>query len=238
MFINDINQLKYADFAAGITFLVDKPIGWTSFDVVNKLKYLIRNHIGLKKFKIGHSGTLDPLATGLLLIAVGKDTKTLNEYQNLDKVYTGSMKIGASTMSYDAEFEPDSFYETEHIDENLLYSTLKIFTGKIEQKPPIFSAVKVGGKAAYKKARAGESVELKTREVEIFEFKLLNIDLDDLKFMVHCQKGTYIRSLIHDFGKYMDSGAYLTSLRREKIGEFEIKDAFDLEELIRFFQKL
>ena len=233
MLIKDIEQLRNADFLSGVTMLVDKPLHWTSFDVVNKIRNAIKKKLKIKKIKVGHAGTLDPLATGLLIIATGKDTKKLQQYQDRDKIYSGTMRLGATTKTYDSEFEPDDFYPVEHIDNDLLQNTVKMFTGMIEQTPPLFSAVKIKGKAAYKLARKGEKFDIKKRKVNIYDFKLENISLPDIDFHVTCEKGTYIRSLVHDFGKALQSGAYLLSLRREAIGEFEIENAFDLDEAIQ-----
>ena len=233
MLIKDINELKNADFVSGVTMLVDKPLHWTSFDVVNKIRNALKKKTGIKRMKVGHAGTLDPLATGLLIIAIGKDTKKLEQYQNLDKEYSGTMRLGATTKTYDSEFEPDAFFPVQHIDEALLRETAKKFTGVVEQTPPKFSAVKIKGKAAYKLARDGQEFELKKRKVEIYDFNLKNISLPDVDFEVKCQKGTYIRSLVHDFGKALNSGAYLFSLRRTATGPHKVDDAFDLDEVIR-----
>ena len=235
MLIKDIHKLKGADFQAGVTILVDKPLHWTSFDVVKKLKFLFQKYSGIKKLKVGHSGTLDPLATGLLIIAIGKDTKKLNEFQNLDKTYSGTLKLGATTPSYDSEFEPDELFPTEHIDEVLIEEKRNEFIGIISQRPPVYSALKIDGIRAYQKARTGEEFEMKKREVEIYSFDINEINLPEISFSVHCQKGTYIRSLAHDFGKSLDSGAYLTSLKREKVGENDLAYAFELSELIKEF---
>ncbi|MEN0050536.1 MAG: tRNA pseudouridine(55) synthase TruB [Bacteroidota bacterium] len=212
--------------------LVDKPKEWTSFDVVNKLRSTIRKKLGIKKIKVGHAGTLDPMATGLLIICTGKFTKQLSEYQGMPKEYTGTLHLGATTPSYDAETAIDAQFPTDHITYELLEQARQQFLGDIEQKPPIFSAIKVDGQPLYKKARKGESVEIKSRPVKIYDFDLLSKDLPNIDFEVKCSKGTYIRSLAYDFGKAVESGAYLTGLRRTKIGEYDVKDAWSLEELV------
>ncbi|MEZ4908303.1 MAG: tRNA pseudouridine(55) synthase TruB [Saprospiraceae bacterium] len=236
MLIKDLETLRNADFQSGVTILVDKPLHWTSFDVVKK-QFLFQKYTGIKKLKVGHSGALDPLATGLLMIAIGKDTKKLNDLQNLDKVYSGTLKLGASTVSYDAEFEPDMFYPTDHFNDELIEKTKLKFIGVISQRPPVYSALKIDGKKAYQKARQGEDFQMKERQVEIYNFDITEINIPDISFSVHCQKGTYIRSLAHDFGIALGSGSYLTSLVREKVGEFYLQDAFGLEELIKNFSK-
>lgn len=232
MIITSKQDLGNSDYKEGVSLLVDKPIEWTSFDVVNKIRFTLRKKLGVKKIKVGHAGTLDPLATGLLIIAIGKDTKKIESYQGLVKSYSGSMKLGATTISYDSEFEPDAYFETKHITKNLIEEKRNQFTGMISQLPPAFSALKVGGKRAYKLARSGKSIELKPRDVEIYRFDIDAVDFPVLKFEVECQKGTYIRSLAYDFGKALQSGAYLSSLRRTAIGPYSIEDAFSIEELI------
>ncbi len=232
MLLQDINEIKTADFLAGVTVLVDKPLEWTSFDVVNKIRYALKRKLGVKKIKVGHAGTLDPLATGLLIIAIGKDTKLINNYQDLDKTYEGTIKLGATTPSFDAEFEPDKFYPTEHITVELIEQTRKSFIGFIQQIPPKFSAVKVNGETAYRLARKGVEFEIKRRTVKIHQFDIVRKGNDELIFAVKCQKGTYIRTLADDFGKALNSGAYLTGLRRSAIGNFNISQALNLDDLI------
>ncbi|MBP7184937.1 MAG: tRNA pseudouridine(55) synthase TruB [Saprospiraceae bacterium] len=219
-------------FIEGKILLVDKPIGWTSFDVVNKLRYQIRYAYNIKKIKVGHAGTLDPLATGLLLICTGKNTKKLDTFSNLEKSYSGTFRLGATTPSYDAETEIDNYYPTDHIDNQLIEKTRLEFLGKQEQYPPIFSAIKVDGVALYKSARAGKSVEVKPRDIEIMAFEITKIDEHNYSFFTSCSKGTYIRSLIFDFGRKLNSGAYLTSLKRESIGEYNLQNAWNLEQLL------
>ncbi len=217
------------EYLNGQVLLIDKPLKWSSFQAVNKLKYLLINKVGLpKKFKIGHAGTLDPLATGLLLICTGKFTKRISELQGQAKEYTGTFYIGATTPSYDLETEIDQTFPTEHIDETLIHETVKQFLGEIDQKPPIFSAIKKDGVRLYEHARAGETIEIESRKTTIHEFEITRIALPEIDFRVVCSKGTYIRSLAFDFGKAMNSGSHLTVLRRTKIGDYDVKDAIDI----------
>jgi tRNA pseudouridine55 synthase len=217
------------EYLIGQVLLIDKPLKWSSFQAVNKLKYLLINKVGLpKKFKIGHAGTLDPLATGLLLICTGKFTKRISELQGQAKEYTGTFYIGATTPSYDLETEIDQTYPTEHIDETLIHETVKQFLGEIDQKPPIFSAIKKDGVRLYEHARAGESIEIESRKTTIHEFEITRVALPEVDFRVVCSKGTYIRSLAYDFGKAMSSGSHLTVLRRTKIGDYDVKNAIDI----------
>lgn len=226
------------EYLDGQVLLIDKPLKWSSFQAVNKLKYLLINKVGLpKKFKIGHAGTLDPLATGLLLICTGKFTKRISELQGQAKEYTGTFYIGATTPSYDLETEVDQTFPTDHIDEALIHETVKQFLGEIDQKPPIFSAIKKDGVRLYEHARAGESIEIESRKTTIHEFEITRIALPEIDFRVVCSKGTYIRSLAYDFGKAMNSGSHLTVLRRTKIGDYDVKNAIDItlfeEELLK-----
>ena len=217
------------DYLNGQIILIDKPLHWTSFQAVNKMKYALINKAGLpKKFKIGHAGTLDPLASGLLLVCTGKFTKRITELQGQAKEYTGTFFIGATTPSYDLETEIDETFDTSHIDESLIHETVKQFLGEIDQKPPIFSAIKKEGIRLYEHARAGETVEIETRKTTIHEFEIIRIALPEIDFRVVCSKGTYIRSLAYDFGKAMNSGSHLTVLRRTKIGNYDVKDAIDV----------
>ncbi len=220
------------DFKNGQLLLLDKPLEWTSFQLVNKVRWLIKKSYGIKKIKVGHAGTLDPLATGLLLICTGKFTKRIQELQGLEKEYTGTFTLGATTPSYDLETEIDQTFETKHLTEEQLNNATKQFTGKIEQYPPVFSALKKEGKRLYEYARKGEEVKIDPREVSISSFTLTRIALPEVDFKVTCSKGTYIRSLAHDFGKAVNSGAHLSSLRRTKIGDFTIENAMSLEEFI------
>ena len=217
------------DYLNGQIILIDKPLHWTSFQAVNKMKYALINKAGLpKKFKIGHAGTLDPLASGLLLVCTGKFTKRITELQGQAKEYTGTFYLGATTPSYDLETEINETFDTSHIDESLIKETVKQFLGEIDQKPPIFSAIKKDGIRLYEHARAGESVEIALRKTTIHEFEITRIALPDVDFRVVCSKGTYIRSLAYDFGKAINSGAHLTMLRRTKIGDFDAKEAMDV----------
>ncbi|WP_115815173.1 tRNA pseudouridine(55) synthase TruB [Flavobacterium aquicola] len=217
------------DFLNGQVLLIDKPLHFTSFQAVNKIKYALINKAGLpKKFKIGHAGTLDPLASGLLLICTGKFTKSISELQGQAKEYTGTFHIGATTPSYDLETEVDQTFDTSHIDESLIHETVKQFLGEIDQKPPIFSAIKKDGVRLYEHARAGETVEIASRKTTIHEFEIIRIALPEVDFRVVCSKGTYIRSLAYDFGKAMNSGSHLTVLRRTKIGDYNVADAINV----------
>ena len=227
-----MEKLTIEQYQEGQILLVDKPLTWSSFQAVNKLKYHLINKIGLpKKFKIGHAGTLDPLATGLLIVCTGKFTKTISEIQGQAKEYTGTFYIGATTPSYDLETEIDETFPTSHIDEALIHETVKQFLGEIDQKPPIFSAIKKDGKRLYEHARAGETVEITARKTTIYEFEITRIALPQIDFRVKCSKGTYIRSLAFDFGKAMQSGSHLTALRRTKIGDYSVENAFSPENL-------
>lgn len=227
----DISLPEY-DFIAGATLLVDKPQGWTSFDVVNKIRYKLRHFLDVRKIKVGHAGTLDPMATGLLIICTGKHTKMLAQYQGLDKEYTGTLVLGATTPSYDAETEPEEIYPIDHLTVDALEQARRRFIGELRQVPPMFSAIKVDGQPLYKKARRGESVAVEPRTVFIHAFEFTEIRLPEVDFRVHCSKGTYIRSLAFDFGRAVNSGAYLSALRRTRIGEFRIEDAWSLDDLL------
>jgi tRNA pseudouridine55 synthase len=222
--------LKTADeYLEGQILLIDKPLHFTSFQAVNKLKYALINKVGLpKKFKIGHAGTLDPLASGLLLVCTGKFTKRITELQGQAKEYTGTFYIGATTPSYDLETEIDQTFPTAHINEELIHETVKQFLGEIDQVPPIFSAIKKDGVRLYEHARAGESIEIASRKTTIHEFEITRIALPEIDFRVVCSKGTYIRSLAFDFGKAMQSGSHLTVLRRTKIGDYDVKNGINI----------
>lgn len=210
----------------GHIFLLDKPLDWTSFQAVNKMKYKLKNEFGLpKKFKIGHAGTLDPRATGLLIVCTGKFTKKIPEIQDAPKEYWTEIKIGVQTESYDTEKPEILHRDISHITEDLVKATLEKFLGEIEQKPPIFSAIKIDGKRAYDMARAGQEVEMKSRKTTINYIKDIEINFPMVSFTVGCSKGTYIRSLAHDIGQELKVGAYLTQLRRTKIGDYRIEDA-------------
>jgi len=217
-------------FVKGQVIMIDKPLNWTSFQVVNKVRWLIRKQYGLKKLKVGHAGTLDPLATGLLILCTGAMTKSIEEFQGQEKKYTGRLKLGATTPSYDLETQINAIFKYEHITEEMLYGALPQFTGTILQKPPIFSAIKKDGKRLYSLAREGKTTELPEREITIKELALIAVELPDVEFNVRCSKGTYIRSLAHDFGAALDSGAHLTALRRTAIGSYDVAQAISIEQ--------
>ncbi len=213
-------------YQQGKILLIDKPLTWSSFQAVNKIKYALKRKYNLpKSFKIGHAGTLDPLASGLLIICTGKFTKKIPELQGMIKEYTGTITLGATTPSYDLETQVDKTYPTEHITEDLIRATTQQFIGEIDQKPPVFSALKKDGKRLYEHARAGEEVEILARKITIHEFEITKINFPQVEFRVVCSKGTYIRSLAYDFGLAMNSGGYLSKLRRTKIGEFSVEGA-------------
>lgn len=221
------------DYKNGQILLIDKPLEWTSFQAVNKIRWHIRKRFDIKKIKVGHAGTLDPLATGLLIICTGKQTKSIDEYQGQVKEYTGTFTIGATTPSYDLETEVNETFDTEHITNELIQKTTAQFTGVIQQRPPIFSALKKDGKRLYELARKGETVDIPTREITINKFEITNIDLPKIDFRVVCSKGTYIRSLAYDFGKALSSGAHLSALRRTKIGDFSVENAASIDAFIK-----
>lgn len=225
-------MLTAEDYQSGQIILLDKPLTWSSFQAVNKLKYTLKKKYGLpKKFKIGHAGTLDPLATGLLIICTGKFTKRIPEMQGLEKEYTGTITVGATTPSYDLETEIDQIFPFEHITPDLVKKTIEEhFTGEIFQKPPIFSAIKKDGKRLYEHARKGEEVEVKTRLVHIHEFEITRFELPEIDFRIVCSKGTYIRSIAFDLGKALQSGGHLTALRRTKIGQHDVVNAQKIED--------
>ncbi len=214
------------DFRNGQILLIDKPYEWSSFQALNAVKWALRKKFDFsKKFKIGHAGTLDPLATGLLIICTGKFTKKIPELQGQPKEYTGTLTLGATTPSYDLETEIGATFPMAHITQQLAEEALTKFTGKIEQTPPLFSALKKDGKRLYEFAREGKQVEVKSRIIEIHTFEITRFALPEIDFRVVCSKGTYIRSLAHDFGKALQSGAYLSALRRTKIGDFNVSNA-------------
>jgi len=216
------------DFLDGQILLINKPLGWTSFDVVRKIKNLIRTKYSLKKIKVGHAGTLDPLASGLLIVCTGKFTKRISELQGQAKIYTGDITLGGTTPSYDLETEVDATFETSHISEELIKKTTSQFTGKIDQKPPIFSALKRGGERLYEKARRGESIEIEARKVSVHAFDITEIEMPKVSFEIKCSKGTYIRSIAYDFGLALNSGAHLSKLCRTAIGDYQLADALDV----------
>lgn len=234
--MNELQKRDFPDFEfeKGELLLINKPYHWTSFDVVGK----IRNTLKPLKLKVGHAGTLDPLATGLLIICTGKLTKKIDDFQAQEKEYTGTMVLGATTPSYDLETEVDQVYPLDHITEEQIKNNCLNFIGELDQYPPAHSAVKVDGERLYVKARRGDAVELKTRKVSITEFEITRIELPEVDFRVVCSKGTYIRSLVHDFGRALNSGAYLSKLRRTRSGDFKIENAFEVMELVNHIRSL
>lgn len=217
------------NFKEGEVLYFDKPLKWTSFAVVNKIRYHICRKLGVKKIKVGHAGTLDPLATGVMIICTGKATKRIEEFQYHTKEYIATLQLGATTPSFDLEKEIDATYPTEHITRELVEETLKRFIGSIEQVPPVFSACKVDGKRAYDLARKGEEVELKAKTLIIDEIELLECNLPEIRIRVVCSKGTYIRALARDIGEALNSGAHLTGLIRTRVGDVKLKDCLQVE---------
>lgn len=216
----------------GHIFLIDKPLDWTSFQAVNKLKHLLRRKFDLpKKFKIGHAGTLDPKATGLLIICTGKFTKKIPEIQDAPKEYIAEIKLGAQTESFDTEKPEILHTDISHLSHEKITEAIQTFIGEIEQAPPIFSAIKIGGERAYNIARSGETVEMKKRKTTIHYIENIEIEMPIVRFTVGCSKGTYIRSLAHDIGQKLEVGAYLSNLRRTKIGDFNVENAMKIEDL-------
>ncbi len=231
-----MNAMK-EQFLNGEIILIDKPLGWTSFQVVNKIRWLIRSTYGIKKIKVGHAGTLDPLASGLLILCTGKMTKSIEQFMGQEKEYTGTFTLGATTPSYDLETEIDHTFPTDHITEELLQTTLDQFVGTIDQYPPVFSALKKDGKRLYEFAREGVEVEIPTRKVNIRSFELTQKAIPKVDFKVICSKGTYIRSLANDYGKALNSGAHLSALRRTRIGKFNIEQAVSIEDFEKQLKK-
>ena len=223
-------------YQEGRVLLIDKPLNWTSFQVVNKIRWLIKQQFNIKKIKVGHAGTLDPLATGLLILCTGKFTKKIETYQAQVKEYTGTITLGATTPSYDLESEIDQKFDISEISEADILKNTQQFLGKIQQQPPIFSALKQNGKRLYEYAREGSKIEIPSRPVTITEFKITKIKLPCIEFRIVCGKGTYIRSLAHDFGKSLNNGAHLSGLMRTKIGEFKVEDAISVLEFERLFK--
>ena len=220
-------------FEEGEVFLIDKPLDWTSFDAVNLIRAVIKRYHGIKKLKVGHAGTLDPLATGLLIICTGRMTKQIDNFQAQEKVYTGTLLLGQTTPTFDMESEADASYPTDGITVEMMEEARKQFIGDIMQRPPKFSAIKINGKRAFDYARSDEEVALKERLIHIEDFKLDYTNFPKVDFEVKCSKGTYIRSLVNDFGKALNNGACLISLRRTMIGDFSVTDARKLEDLKR-----
>lgn len=219
-------------FEEGEVLLINKPLNWSSFDVINRFRYFLRKQCGIQKIKVGHAGTLDPLADGLLIVCTGKFTKRIEEFQGQEKEYTGTFRLGATTPSFDLEHEVDHTYETAHITREMIQHAAESLTGEIMQLPPVFSAIKIGGKRAYKFARKDKDPELSPRPVHIREFEITRIEMPEVDFRIICSKGTYIRSIARDFGSSLQSGAHLTSLRRTRIGEFLLSNAWELEDLM------
>lgn len=220
------------NFEEGEILLINKPLTWSSFDVINRFRVFLKKNQDIKKIKVGHAGTLDPLADGLLIVCTGKFTKRIEEFQGQEKEYTGTFRLGATTPSFDLEHDIDQTYETTHITPELIYEAARKLTGDLMQVPPVFSAIKVGGKRAYKFARKDEDPGLAARLVNVREFEITRIEMPEVDFRISCSKGTYIRSLARDFGLALGSGAHLTALRRTRIGEFLLKDAWELDELM------
>lgn len=225
----ELPRLQELDYPAGCAILMDKPLDWTSFNVVGKTRNRLCRHLDRKRFKVGHAGTLDPRATGLLIICTGKMTKQITSFMGLEKEYTGTITFGASRPSYDMETEVDAEYPYEHIDAQRLEEAMQQFRGPFMQQPPIFSAKQVDGKRAYDAARKGREVKLHPCAVEVSEFVCTRLELPEMDFRVRCSKGTYIRSLAHDLGKALGSGGYLSALRRTAIGPYRVEDALDVE---------
>ena len=228
-------RLSPEDFLTGQVLLINKPLGWTSFDVVNKIRYALRNYTGNKKIKVGHAGTLDPLATGLLIICTGKFTKRIDEYQGMPKSYRATIKLGAETPSYDAETQPSQTYDISHLNIEDVTAAMQNFVGELDQYPPIYSAIKQDGKKLYELARKGEEVELRPRKVLVTKFELVENKWPEIVADIDCSKGTYIRSLAHDLGKALNAGGYLTGLVRTSIGEFNLREAQELDAFIASF---
>ncbi len=225
------------EFLDGQLLLIDKPKGWTSFDVVNKLRFALRSYTGNKKIKVGHAGTLDPLATGLLLVCTGKATKQINQLQGLPKSYVTTIKLGAETPSYDAETEETETYDIDGLIQPAVVAAMQSFVGEIEQVPPMYSAVKQDGKKLYELARKGKKVEVKPRKVTITKFEIIETRWPEIVTEIDCSKGTYIRSLAHDLGKALSAGAYLTDLQRTRIGNYKLADAWELEKLVEWIKE-
>ncbi len=228
--------MKTLDFQAGEVILVNKPLHWTSFDVVNKLRYELKQKLGIKKIKVGHAGTLDPLADGLLILCTGKKTKEIESFMGLEKKYSGTITLGSTTPSYDLETEIDHTFPLDKVTENQVKAEVEKMVGTFAQQPPIFSAKKVKGKKAYDLARAGKEVKLEPKVITIHSFELSKIELPLVHFEITCSKGTYIRSIASDLGKSLGNGGYLSALRREKIGPYHLKDAHSVKEWVEIIQ--
>jgi len=233
--------MDYTDpntYIEGSVLFIDKPLTWTSFDVVNKIRKSLKYHLGIKKIKVGHAGTLDPLASGLVIICTGKATKQIMNYQDLEKVYEAQVRLGATTPSFDLETEIDKTFPWEHITTSDIGEVIQAFTGELEQMPPIYSAKSVDGKRAYNMARKGKTIELKPQQVAIYRLEVLKENLPDLSLLVECSKGTYIRSLARDIGEKLNSGGHLTGLRRTRIGPYEVEQAISIDNFINKLELL
>ena len=211
----------------------DKPLGWTSFNLVNRVRGVLSRHIGVKKLKVGHAGTLDPLATGVMILCTGKNTKLIESFQYQTKEYVAAIKLGATTPSFDLETEIDAEYPVKHITEDLVKQTLNKFIGEIKQIPPTYSAIKINGKRAYEYARKGDEVELKPKTLVIDEIELLDYKMPEIVVRVVCSKGTYIRALARDIGEALQSGGHLTALRRTRIGEIKVEDCLQYDDFVK-----
>lgn len=221
------------DYIEGELLLINKPYEWTSFDLVNKIRLRLKHNLRKRNLKVGHAGTLDPLATGLMIVCTGKMTKKIDQLSGLDKEYIATIELGATTPTYDLESLVDNQYPIDHITPELIDNVLSQFRGNIEQMPPIFSAIKIKGEKAYDLARRGEKVEMKSRSITIFALELMELSMPRLVLRVHCSKGTYIRSLAHDIGQALGSGAHLTGLVRTRVGEFSLDEAQEIENFVR-----
>jgi tRNA pseudouridine55 synthase len=224
------------DFESGKVIFINKAINWTSFDVVNSIRIFLKFNYRIKKIKIGHAGTLDPRATGLVIICTGKKTKEIDNYQAQEKEYTGTFRLGETTPSYDTETFPDEFFPTDHITSEMIHESVKHFIGEIDQIPPVFSALKIDGKKAYVFARKNKPLEMRSRLITISKFEITRIAMPEVDFRVKCSKGTYIRSLAYDFGKDLNSGAYLSALCRTSIGQYKLEDALTIEEFKELYK--
>ena len=227
--LQNLESLSKEDFESGKVILINKEKKWTSFDVVKKIKNLLKEKFLFKKIKVGHAGTLDPLATGLLIVCIGKATKKISDFQNLKKTYSGELTLGATTPSFDLETKVNKTYDLSKISDKNILKVKDSFVGENFQKPPIYSAIKVDGERLYKKARRGDKIEVKPRKIFIYDFQITDISIPKVSFKISCSKGTYIRSIANDFGHKLGNGAYLSMLKRDKIGEYSINDAITVE---------
>jgi tRNA pseudouridine55 synthase len=227
------SEIETFDFQKGEVLIFDKPLDWTSFDLVHKVRYIICRKLNIKKLKVGHAGTLDPKATGILVLCTGKATSKIETLQADEKEYVATLKLGATTPSYDLESAENEQFEISHITKELLIEVLKKFTGTIEQTPPVFSAIKIGGKRAYEYARKGIEIEIKSKTLEVKEIEVVHFSLPEVKLRIVCGKGTYIRALARDIGKELQSGAYLTGLRRTRVGDYNLDHAINLADFLK-----